>query len=282
MGISAADVKLLREKTGAGMMDCKKALVEADGDFARAERILKELGLAAAAKRSGRDTNEGRIFTHIAADRAGIIEIACETDFVARSDEFVRLGNDVVKTAVEQGLAADSEVLAGRVQEAVATIKENMSLARVRLMDFAGGDVVRAYIHGDAGSVGTLVKLAVSDGLSEKAEVQQLAFDLALHAAAFAPSYLDESRVPAAYLAEQEAIFRAQAENLGKPPAVLEGITKGKLKKHLAEICFVDQGFVKDEKTTVGKTLENLGKQLGGTIVLADYAYFRVGEDAAS
>ncbi len=282
MGVSAAEVKRLREKTGAGMMDCKKALVEADGDFEKAERILKELGLAAAAKRSSRDTNEGRIFTFIGDGRAGIIEIACETDFVARSDEFVKLGNEVVKTAVEQGLGADSEVLTSRVQDAVATIKENMSLARVRVMDVDSGDVVRDYIHGDAGSVGTIVRLTVSGIQPDNAEVAQLAFDLALHAAAFAPSYLEESQVPAEYLTEQQAIFRAQAENLGKPEKVLEGITKGKLKKHLSEICFVDQGFVKDEKTSVAKTLENLGKQLGGTIILADYAYFKVGEEAAS
>ena len=123
MDIKAQDVKKLREKTGAGMMDCKKALTEAGGDFEKAEKILKELGLAAAAKRGGRATNEGRVFTHIEADRAAILELACETDFVARNEDFVKLGNEIVEDMAKSGSSTENSAYAEKIKDAMTTIK---------------------------------------------------------------------------------------------------------------------------------------------------------------
>jgi elongation factor Ts len=189
MAISAADVKKLREKTGAGMMDCKKALNEAGGDFDRAEEILKELGLAAVAKRSGRATEEGRVFTYVGDAGAGILEISCETDFVARNEEFAATGAELVKDAVEKNLSADDKGMNDRVAELAATIKENMSVRRLEKIALSDKQVALDYIHGDAGSLGVVVILDLSDAsLKSNEAVLTLGKDLAMHAAAFSPS----------------------------------------------------------------------------------------------
>lgn len=277
MDIQASDVKKLRDKTGAGMMDCKKALVDAGGDFAKAEKILKELGLAAAAKRMGRATNEGRIFTVVGSDAAGILELSCETDFVARNTDFIALGKKLAGMMLEQNLAVDAPAVQEEVAKAISTIKENMSPRRFDTIAVGAGELVVDYIHGDGGNIGVLVKVKSEAGVSD--EVRQFAFDVALHVAAFRPTYLNDQAVPAAYIAEQEAIFLKQAQNLDKPENVLQGIVKGKMKKHLAEICLLDQPFVKDDKKSVAQTAAEIGKQAGGAVSVVDYRYYRVGEE---
>lgn len=280
MAISADIVKKLRDKTGAGMMDCKKALVEADGDFQKAEKILKELGLAAAAKREGRATNEGRIFTSVAASRAAIIEMACETDFVARNENFIALGNSIAEDVVARGVTEADEAIETKVKEAISTIKENMTLRRVELLDVAENELVADYIHGDGGSIGVLVKLSLDSAvMKDHALVKQFAFDCALHVAAFNPVFLSVDTVEPSYLEEQESIFKKQAENMDKPEHVVQGIIKGKMKKHLAEICLVDQPFVKDDKKSVSAVAEAIGKEAGGSVRISDYRYFRVGQE---
>ncbi|TVQ26196.1 MAG: elongation factor Ts [Spirochaetaceae bacterium] len=280
MAISADLVKKLRDKTGAGMMDCKKALVEADGDFQKAEKILKELGLAAAAKREGRATNEGRIFTCVGDSRAAIIEMACETDFVARNESFIALGNSIAEDVVARGVAESDEKIEDKVKEAISTIKENMTLRRISLVEVAENELVADYIHGDGGSIGVLLKLSLdSAAMKEHASVKQFAFDCALHVAAFNPTFLSVETVDAAYLEEQESIFKKQAENLDKPEHVMQGIIKGKMKKHLAEVCLVDQPFVKDDKKSVAAVADAIGKEAGGSVRISDYRYFRVGQE---
>jgi elongation factor Ts len=279
MDIRAEDVKALREKTGAGMMDCKKALAEAGGDPRKAEKILKELGLAAAAKRTGRATNEGRIFTKTVAGRAAILELSCETDFVARNADFIKLGGELAAAVAEKGLSADSPELTGRVTDLISTIKENMSLRRAESLPIAGDETVVEYIHGE-GRIGVLVKAkADKPEILKKDAVKSFIFDCALHIAAFNPLFLAEKDVPADYMKEQEEIFTKQAENLGKPANVLQGIVKGKIKKHLAEVCFMDQPFVKDDKRSVAKVAGDVGKEAGGTVSIVKYIYYRVGED---
>ncbi|MFW6363128.1 MAG: translation elongation factor Ts, partial [Spirochaeta sp.] len=243
MAITAADVKALREKTGAGMMDCKKALNEAAGDFAKAEKILKEMGLAAAAKREGRATNEGRVFTHVTPEAAGILELASETDFVARNETFIKMGQDLVEAMVVKGLTTESSEVVDTTAQAVSTIKENITAKRFSRMELNPNEMAVAYIHGD-GNIGVLVKLQADkpEALASTA-VKELGFNLALHAAAFKPLYLSPENVEESYLEEQKGIFLKQAENLGKPEKVLQGIVQGKMKKHLAEICFTEQGF---------------------------------------
>ncbi len=280
MAITASDVKKLREQTGAGMMDCKKALTEADGDFAKAEKILKEMGLAAAAKRGGRATSEGRIFTYVGSSAAGVLELSSETDFVARNETFVALGNDLVKKMTEENLTVDNEAIKEQVVTAVSTIKENISPSRFTRMEFSANEAVCDYIHGEGGTIGVLIKLQAdsADALKQD-EAKQLHFDLALHAAAYKPLYLSEKQVEPAYLEEQKNIFLKQAENMGKPEKVMQGIAAGKLKKHLSEICFVNQGFVKEDKKSVQQVIDELGKKIGSTVQLTDYIVYSVGQE---
>ena len=278
MEIKATDVKALRDKTGAGMMDCKKALQEAQGDFQKAERILKELGLAAAAKRAGRATNQGRIFSKV-ANRVGVLlELTCETDFVAKNKEFQALGRRLAEIALARGEALTANDFEGPVKEAIGIIKENMEVRRFGLMSAGPQEMILDYVHD--GRIGVLVKLALSsDGLANHPRVKEVANDLVLHAAAFAPMFLSRERVLSSYLEEQAAIFRKQAESLGKPEKVLQGIAQGKLNKHLAEVTFLEQAFVKDSNVKVAKVLESLGQEIGGTVSISDYLYYKVGEE---
>lgn len=279
MDIKAQDVKKLREKTGAGMLDCKNALVKAEGDFAKAEKILKELGLAAAAKRSDRSTTEGRVFSKVVENKAGLLELSCETDFVARNTDFIELGNGLLEKILREDIKEPGDQLEGMVKDAIARIKENINLRRFTTLEVASDEYVAEYIHGE-GSIGVLVKLkADNPDLLKNEKAQQFAFDCALHIAAFNPLFLSPDSVDDVYLKEQEEIFTVQAKNLGKPDNVVAGIVKGKLNKHLSEICFVKQGFVKDDKTPVEKVLEALNKEIGGTLSIVDFRYYRVGEE---
>ncbi|MHC6204229.1 translation elongation factor Ts [Breznakiellaceae bacterium SP9] len=282
MAVSAQDVKKLREKTGAGPMECKKALEENNGDFAKAEKLLKEKGLAAVEKRAGRATNEGKIFITIKNQAAALVELASETDFVARNPEFIALGSELAELALDKGFDGPTEELAAKVTDLATKIRENMSLKRLKVVKAQGNEYLAQYIHGD-GAIGVLVKLASNqEGTFEKEEAKAFAFSLALHVAAFNPLALDRSKVDAGFLQEQEGIFRKQMEGdeslAGKPPAVLENILKGKVNKYLKDICFVDQNYVKDEKLTVAQALAETSKQLGAQLSIADFVYFRVGE----
>ena len=223
MDIKATDVKKLRGMTGAGMMDCKKALTEAGGDFQKAEKVLKEQGLAAAAKRSGRATNEGRVFTLINEKKAGILEISCETDFVARNDNFVALGKEIVADMVNNGVAADGPELAVKIQNAITTIKENMAVRRGEVIEADADESLTDYVHGDSGRIGVIVKIkADKPELLSQEPVASFAFDLALHVAAFRPQFLSAETVDEKYRTEQEEIFVAQARQLDKPENILQ------------------------------------------------------------
>jgi elongation factor Ts len=277
--IKATDVKALREKTGAGMMDCKKALVQANGDSAKAEKILKELGLAAAQKRAGRATKEGRVFSRIEDGKGVLLELTCETDFVAKNKEFLALGETLTESAIARGAGAKPEDFSSQVQDAVGRIKENITLRRLQVMETNANEMILDYIHGE-GKIGVMVKFVLSDeSLKNNPRVKEVGFDLTLHTAAFAPLFLKRDHVPSAYLAEQEEIFTKQAEKLGKPEKVVKGIVQGKLNKHLAEICFVDQPFVKDQNLKVSKVLDELNKEIGGQVQIDEYLYYKVGEE---
>lgn len=277
MVITADLVKKLRDATGAGMMDCKKALTEANGDFAEAEKILKKMGLAAVAKRQDRATDNGRVFVSIAKDKAVMISLTCETDFVATNKEFIALGEKICAVALEKGYTTINDELTGLVTDLISIIKENMSLASLTVYDIASDEYAASYTHGE-GSLAVLVKLKANDpALFENAEVKEFANDLALHVAAFTPMYLSRDKVDEKYIADQVEIFAAQAAKLDKPEKVVEGIVKGKLAKHLSEICFLEQNFVKDDSVTVAQKTQALSKALGGTIEVVDYAYLKAG-----
>ena len=279
MEIKAAEVKALRQKTGAGMVDCKNALVKAEGDAKKAEKFLKELGLAAAAKRSGRATDQGSVFTKITDKQAVILEVGCETDFVANNKDFALLGKDLCDMALKSKGDQITDEMKTKVTDTISTIKENISLKRIQKMDIAEDELVMDYIHG-GGSIGILVKLKSEKKESLKDEkVKTMGFDCALHIAAFNPEFLSRDDIPAEELKEQEEIFTVQAKNLGRPEKVLDGIVKGKMNKHFGEICFLDQPFVKDDKQSVAKVLQGLSKEIGSKISVTDFIYFRVGEE---
>jgi elongation factor Ts len=261
------------------MMDCKRALVESGGDLAVAERRLKEMGLSAAAKRSGRATNEGRIFATVNGT-AAILELSSETDFVARNDQFVALGKQLVAEVAAESPRAPTDRMQELITAAVGKIKENIAVRRFHSVAIGDGDTLAHYLHGE-GNIGVLIKLHASDAaLAGHARINEAAFDLALHVAAYAPPFLTPDSVSGDYLAEQEAIFRKQAEALDKPAKIVEGIVKGKLRKHLQEICLLEQGFVKDPKLSVKQLVAGLGTELGTEVRIADYVYYRVGEEA--
>jgi elongation factor Ts len=281
--ISAADVKKLREKTGAGMMECKNALVSTEGDFAKAEKLLKEKGLAALEKRSGRATNEGKIFVKTKDDgsAAVLVELASETDFVARNPDFIALGWEIAGKAIEKGYTEPNEELSGMVTGLATKIRENMGLKRLKTIKAGQGEYLTQYIHGD-GNIGVVVKCkSDKPEIFKNEETRAFIFSLALHIAAFNPQALDKSKIDPTYITEQEDIFRKQMEKdeklQGKPANVLEGILKGKINKHLSEVCLVEQGYVKDEKITVAQALANTGKQAGAKLEIAEYVYFKVG-----
>lgn len=280
MEVKPTDVKKLRDQTGAGMGDCKKALIEAECDFEKAVKILKEKGLAAAAKRSERATKEGKIFTVIKDGKAVILELSCETDFVARNEKFIALGNEIADEILASGATAITEKLELMVKEAIATIKENMALARFTVLDVADNEYAINYVHG-VGNIGVIVKLKAEDKAAfENEAVKAFAFDCALHIAAFNPVALSADKVDPQYIKEQEEIFTKQAEGLDKPANVIAGIIKGKLNKHLAEICFIEQPFVKDDKKKVSQVLAETAKAAGTKLEIVEYVYYRLGDNA--
>ncbi|HHU36658.1 MAG TPA: translation elongation factor Ts [Treponema sp.] len=279
MDIKASDVKTLREKTGAGMMECKNALVATKGDFAEAEKILKEKGLAAVEKRVGRATTEGLILVKADKDRAVIAEITCETDFVSKNVDFIALGEKVIETAFEKKYTEITSDLSEMVLELATKVRENMSLTRLEAVTAGDDEYISYYIHSDKKTGALVVLKADKASLFDNKDVQGFAYDCCLHLAAFTPRFKDAACVEQKYIEEQTEIFTKQVEELDKPEAVKTGIITGKLKKHLAEICFLEQPFVKDDKMTVAKKMEAVGKAAGGTLTLSKMVLFQLGAE---
>ncbi|MBP3773365.1 MAG: elongation factor Ts [Treponema sp.] len=277
MAITANDVKALREKTGAGMMECKKALTEANGDAAEAEKILKEKGLAAVAKRAERATTEGRIFIRQSGNKIAVAEVTCETDFVAKNTDFIALGEKILDLVFEKGYTKIEKELEDLVLELATKIRENMSLRRLEVIDVPAGSAAATYVHSDF-KTGAVVVVEGSDA----DDVKVFAKDCCLHLAAFTPAYTTKDEVPQSYIDEQKEIFQAQMAQdekmASKPENVKAGILQGKINKHLAEICFVDQAFVKDDKVTVAKKLEEVSKAAGSKLSFKKVALYILGK----
>ena len=277
MDIKASDVKALREKTGAGMMECKKALVESNGDADAAEKLLKERGLAAAAKRADRATAEGRIFVRQDNNKIYLVEMTCETDFVANNADFVALGEKMLDVTIAKGYTKVEEEHNKMLEDLKVSIRENMNVSKVAVIDVPAGSTGSFYIHSDK-KTGSVVVINGSDAEA----VKTFAYDCCLHIAAFTPAYIKAEDVPQSYLDEQKEIFEAQMKEdpvmAAKPDNVKAGILQGKIKKHLAEICFVDQAFVKDDKVSVAKKLEQVGKEVGATLSFNKAELFILGK----
>lgn len=274
----AADVKALHDKTGAGMLDCKKALTDANGDVAEAEKILKEKGLAAVAKRAERATSEGRIFIRQVENKIAIAELTCETDFVAKNSDFIATGEKILDLIFSNGYTKVEKELEDVVVEAAGTkLRENMTLRKVDVVEVPAGSAAASYVHSDFKTAAIVV---VSGSDSE--DVKAFAKDCCLHLAAFTPAYITKEEVPESYVNEQKEIFVAQMaadeKMASKPENVKAGILQGKINKHLAEICFVDQAFVKDDKVTVAKKLEEVSKAAGSKLSFGEIVLYVLGK----
>ncbi len=279
--ISASDVKKLRDITGAGMMDCKKALTQADGDFAGAEKILKEMGLAAVAKRQDRATENGRVFVESDGKNVVMLSLSCETDFVAKNEDFKKLGEDLCKVILEKGYTEPNDELKAMVDALIAIIKENMNLVSFSLTAIPENGYCATYVHGEGAVAVSVILTSDNKAAFENEAVKEFAHDLALHCAAYKPQYLSDKVVEKAYEEEQLGIFRAQVaqdEKLAsKPDKVKEGIVRGKLQKLYKEICFLDQAFVKDDSKSVAEALAECGKAAGAKLDIVSYAVFQAG-----
>lgn len=290
MAFTAKDVQALREKTGVGMMECKKALVETDGDMDKAIDILRERGLASSAKKASRVAAEGVVVAYNdKANKVGVlVEVNCETDFVGKNPEFVALANAVAKTVAEKNpadvdallketIADGSVTVEEAVQELFLKIRENMKVRRFVRVEGA----VETYIHA-GGSVGVLVSFDADDAVVAKDEFTVMGKDVAMQVAAMSPAYLDSASVPAEVLEHEKGILIAQMKEdpkmANKPEAVLGKIVEGKIGKFYKESCLVEQAFVKDGDINVAKYVENTAKALGGAIKVTGFTRFQRGE----
>ena len=262
--ITAELVKNLREKTGAGMMDCKKVLTETNGDMEKAAELLRERGIAKAAKKSGRIAAEGLVAAHVTADKkvGAIVEVNAETDFVAKNEEFVNFVNDIAEIVAVKA-PADLEALfattykdAGKtvqevLTEKIATIGENMSIRRFERFESTG--LVESYIHG-AGKIAVLVDFAKGE--------TELAKDVCMQIAAARPEFFNRESVPQDRVAKEMEILKAQAMNEGKPAEIAEKMVQGRIGKFYSEICLLDQEFVKDPSVKVGELIKSKGSEM--------------------
>ncbi len=276
MDIKASDVKALREATGAGMMECKNALKECNGDADAAAKLLKEKGLAAVEKRAGRSTKEGRVLIRQEGNKVGLVEITCETDFVAKNPDFTVVGQKIMDEVIANNMNEVTESLSNLLLDLATKIRENMSVRRVACVELPANAVISSYIHSD-GKTGVVTILTSDPDMSGNADAKQFAYDCCLHVAAFLPLYMKQDDVDPAYIAEQKEIYTAQVAELDKPENVKAGIIEGKIKKHMAEICFLDQPFVKDDKVSVSKKMEEIGKSIGSKLELSQVICYQLG-----
>ena len=284
--ITAAAVKALRDQTGAGMMDCKRVLQDADGDVKKAVELLRERGLARAGKREGRATSEGVIAIALDAGVGGMVELGCETDFVARTDDFRALADALASALVADGSSdrveallegqVEGEKVADKMTAAIAKLGENVVLKRAVRLEVEGPGIAGGYVHAGA-KLGVLVGLCTS---VSGPPVEGLAKDLAMHVAAADPSPLavDRDGISPELLASERNIYRKQAEQEGKPGKVIDRIVEGKLGKFFKEQALLEQPFVKDTDKTVGQLVTEVSAKVGEKVEVARFSRFAIGE----
>jgi len=284
VSITAAMVSELRKKTGAGMMDCKKALVETAGNMGEAVDFLRKKGLSAAAKKSGRVASEGAVAAGSEGSVGAMVELNAETDFVAKNEAFqafvagvkdVILANDIASVEALELIdyPGTGRTVAAELTHQIATIGENMGIRRLARIDVGQG-VVTSYVHG-AGKIGVLVELQ-TESTDEK--IAALGKQLAMHVAAAAPQYLDRASVPADIVEKEKEIMRVKALDSGKPENIVEKIILGQINKYFGEVCLIEQAFVIDPDQKVGKVVAALAKEIGADIKLNSYVRYQLGE----
>ena len=289
MTITAAIVKELRDKTNAGMMDCKRVLAETDGDIEASIKLLRERGIMKSAKMSDRAAKEGVITARVNADStAGILlEINCETDFVSKNESFQAFVSDIADALADAGAADHEAALAYRhgeqtiedtIKAKVGEVGENLQFRKYVRYDAAPGGVVASYIH-LGGKVGVLIEVGTTKPETKDTDTfKELIKDLTLHIAASAPKGLSRDDIPQDVVDAEMEIYRARLVESGKPANIIENILKGQIGKFFAESCFLEQGFVKDDKVTVTALLAEKGKELGDTLTVTRFVRFGLGE----
>lgn len=298
MAITAEMVKELRERTGAGMMECKRALTEAGGDAERAVELLRERGLASAAKKAGRVAAEGLVAAHVTPDGliGSLVELNCETDFVARNEEFQSFVSGLAETVTAASPAQDvgagealvglafkgsGETIGERLTALIAKIGENMAVRRYARFAVTGSGRVESYIH-LGGRIGVLVEATAPSGEAAGSEAfRQAVRDVAMQVAAAKPEHVGRNEVPAEDVERELAVYRSQAAHEGKPPQIQEKIAQGRLEKYFKEVCLLEQAFIRDPDQTVQAMLKERGKEAGGEIVIRRFVRFERGESLA-
>ena len=290
--ITAEQVKKLREMTSAGIMECKKVLIETDGDMTKAAELLRERGIVKATKKAGRIAAEGLVESYKSADSKDgvLVEVNIETDFAAKNPDFRKFVSNIAEHIENNKPANIEELLAQNFEadktvqqsltELIATIGENTTLRR--FIHFTGSEntYVESYIHGD-GRIGVLVEFAADNmnSIRDNEEFKTMAKDIAMHVAAAKPEYSSREEVPADILAKEEEIIKAQAVNEGKPEAIAEKMVAGRIQKFYKEVCILEQEFVKNPDITVGKLVENTASSVGeATLKFVRFARFERGE----
>lgn len=282
MAFTAKDVQALREKTGVGMMDCKKALTEAEGNIERAVEILREKGLSAAAKKAGRIAAEGVVLSLVEGNLGVVVEVNAETDFVAKNAEFMAFVEAVAKTILAENpadvdallqkkLAGGSGTVEEALREKILVIGENMKIRR--FTRYEGASI--SYVHG-GGRIGVLVNFETD--LAQKPGFEEYGKDIAMQIAAAAPQFVDKQDVPEELINKEKEILTAQAINEGKPANIAEKMVAGRISKYYKEVCLTQQGFVKDADKTVEQYTEETAKNLGGGIKIVKFARYEKGE----
>ncbi|OFZ28574.1 MAG: translation elongation factor Ts [Bdellovibrionales bacterium RIFCSPHIGHO2_01_FULL_40_29] len=287
MSISASMVKELREKTSAGMMDCKKALEESKGDFEAAVEWLRVKGLSAAAKKSDRIAAEGLVNATTAGTTAAVVEINSETDFVSRNDAFKSFVNDITQHVLTATSTADIlnqpyAKAAGKnvgdiLKEAIAKIGENIVIRRAEKYTVTGSGLVHTYIHGE-GKIGVMIEVATSTpAAATSADAKTFAADVCLHIAAMNPMAISSEQIPADVVSKEKEILKAKNLEQGKKPEMIEKIVDGQIRKFLAENCLLDQSFVKNPDLKVSDYMKEASKKAGGDLTIKRFVRFELG-----
>ena len=275
-------IKELRALTNAGMMDCKKALIETSGDMEEAIKVLRKKGLATLGKRADKEAKEGLVAAaKCPCGAVALVEVNCETDFVAKTEGF----KGFVDKVAEKAAAGEADVAAAMQEDLsalVASTGENMKISRVERFTLEGTGKIESYIH-TGGKVGVLVEIGCEKAETvESADFAEFSRDIALQIAALAPRWLDETQIPADVVESERALYVQQIDadpkNANKPENIKEGIIKGKFRKFAAEVCLVDQEFVKISKTSIRQHTDNISKKLGDKLVIRRYVRFQLGQ----
>jgi elongation factor Ts len=288
MAITASAVKELREMTGAGMMDCKKALVEVDGDLQAAADYLRAKGIAKASKKADRVAAEGLVGSFVSEDgrHAGLVEVNCETDFVARNDEFqsftAQLAEQVVTLALDSAEALlESELNGTSVEELrktrIASIGENINVRRTARISLDGDGVVASYLH-NGGVIGVLCSVHADASVDADGPVGTLARDIAMHVAATNPKYVHDGQIEESVVEHERQVLIAQAVESGKPADIAEKMVEGRLRKFRKEICLLDQPFVKNPDVTVAEEVARVAKETGVGLTFGTFERIARGE----